>query len=69
MLHEKLLSILKEFEDACIEIPHTECFDLPIIQLRRDIFNELSDSILKIENDFVFNGPEDEILYLSLIHI
>ena len=55
MLHEKLLSILKEFEDACIEIPHTECFDLPIIQLRRDIFNELSDSILKIENDFVFN--------------
>lgn len=67
MLFEKLFSILKEFEDACIETPHTECFALPLIQFRLNIFNELSDSILKIENDYAFNGPDDEILYYKLI--
>jgi hypothetical protein len=67
MLFEKLRSILKEFEEACSETPHTKCFALPLIQFRLDLFNALSDSISKIENDFVFNVPDDEILYYKVI--
>ncbi len=66
MLYEKLFSILKEFEDACIEIPHTKCSALPLIQFRLNLFNELADSILNIENDCVFKGVDDEIQYYKI---
>lgn len=66
MLHEKLLSILKEFEDACIETPHTECSALPLIQFRRNLFNQLSDVIVEIEKDFEFIKVDDEIKYYKI---
>lgn len=67
MLFEKLLSILKKFEEACIDTPHTECFPLPLIQERLKLFNKLSDEIQQIENDHVFEGIEDEIRYFKTV--
>ncbi|MFZ1749667.1 MAG: RteC domain-containing protein [Saprospiraceae bacterium] len=67
MLFERLLSILKKFEDACSETPHTECFALPLIQSRLRLFNELSDEIVELESDFDFKDVEDEIRYFKII--
>ncbi|MBK8516680.1 MAG: RteC domain-containing protein [Saprospiraceae bacterium] len=67
MLLDKLLSILSEFENVCSEVPHTECSALPLIQFRRDLFNQLSDVIVEIESDFEFSTIEDEIRYYKFI--
>ncbi len=63
MLIKDLHSFIHTFISLCETNPYDQALSFEEISERLSKFNELNKALNEVENNYVFNGPEDEINY------